>query len=468
MCKTTLKQKYLFPVLVILLLFVSCNSSSQTSPKGREFVPPAYIDINENEIVNSGRGFYRWINQEQAPIECKDRYNRFNWSVIEPTQGNYDFSKIETEAAFAAAAGGTFGFGVRCVVSGTAQAYPSYLDAMMSGWYSNNKLCWVPDWNDNDFLARVEALISALGAQYNNDARIGYIEIRTYGNWGEWHMSGFETPVLPAIPITTASIQRIIDAWVNAFPDKQIIMMSDNGVGLNYAMNKTGLTYPIGWRRDSWCNNRFVAIKTDDVAAWNSAKDRWKVAPVIIESYSSGGVTTSLGLQQIIDYHVSAIGNGNFGTWSSFTEQQQNDLLISAKTSGYRYSINRLVLPENINRGNAFTFSASWSNRGVAPIYRNWNIIYRLCNQSSDVVVWEGVSSLNLRTIIPTFDRTTLIDMPVVANDTFTIPLSVPAGLYNIDIIITDPTGYYSDPLKLAMTERKSNGAYTFGTVIVK
>ena len=124
------------------------------------------IPLIDNEITNPDRGFCRWNGNEMAPFPSIDRYARYNWTVFETSEGVYNFSSLYNEAAAAYAdpdGRGTFGLAFRCVVEGVDHAYPAYLDAKMTSWYSNNKKCWVPDWNNAYFLARHDSLVANLG-----------------------------------------------------------------------------------------------------------------------------------------------------------------------------------------------------------------------------------------------------------------------------------------------------------------
>jgi hypothetical protein len=430
------------------------------------------IPLIDNDITNPDRGFYRWNGNEMAPYPSIDRYARYNWTVFETSEGVYNFSSLYNEAAAAYAdpdGRGTFGLAFRCVVEGVDHAYPAYLDTKMTSWYSNNKKCWMPDWNNAYFIARHDSLVANLGRAFNKDPRIGFVEIRTYGNWGEWHLSGFETPPSPLAGITTATIQHIIDVFVKAFPDKQLIMMSDNVGGLQYAMSKTGLKYPIGWRRDSWCNSGFNNVSSSSSPAWPLAKDRWKTAPVIIEGYGNTGMTYSLGLQQVIDYHISGIGNGNFGSnlsWSTMTTDAQITMINSSKTAGYRYILRDVTTPTLFVPGQSVRFVANWSNVGVAPTYRNWAVKYRIVHPTTSALIWETTSKLNLRTLLPTYNFSTSVDTPFTVDETFTLPQNIALGTYSFEVLITDIDNYYS-PLKLANQNRKSTGAYPIGNVVV-
>jgi hypothetical protein len=463
-----MSNQRLLCILLILPFFTMCEKADSVLEESpgtggsirKDFVEFDYI------VNNPWVGLYRWINREHAPVPTMDSYNRFFWSSVETSPGVYDFSKMKAEAENARTdpdGKGTYGFGIRCMDTNTDRAYPAYLDPKMNAWYSDIKKCWVPDWNNEYFLTRLDSMVAALGREFNKDPRIGFIEIRSYGNWGEWHMSGYENPVAPAVKITVPTIQRMINMYVKAFPNKQIIMMSDNPDGLDYAMSITGLTYPIGWRRDSWCNPVFPALKNS--AAWPKASIRWKTAPVIVEGYGSSGTGENYpsGLSQVIEYHVSSIAN-NFDKWSSMTQTDKDLVMNSAKIAGYRFVLRSLTYPSTLVSGVSATIKSIWSNVGVAPVYQNWKVSYRLCDKISGVVKGEIPSSLNLRTLLPTLDQTTKIDTPIVIEDAIVLPSGLAIGEYELELCISDPTGYRL-PLRLAIAGRKSNGAYSMGSI---
>jgi uncharacterized protein YjdB len=423
---------------------------------------------NTTEVVNPGRGFYRWQWQELIKVPSIDWYERYDWAVLESATetGKYDFNFINVLANNAkndTDGKGKCGFGIRCVVEKTDLAYPSYLNKNMNSWYSTARKCSVPDWNSPYFLERHDSLIANLGRQFNNDERIGYIEIRTYGNWGEWHLTGFETPVLPLMNIQQASVYRIIDAYVKAFPNKQLIMMSDHAVGIEYALSIKGLKYPIGWRRDSWCNTQFRTINSYNSLELNN---RWQTAPVIIESYNEAGVTPKLGMQQIIDYHVSAVGNGNFGNPLTMTNGAKDSILQSARISGFRNILRSISYSPVFTPGQSVRVNAEWSNVGVAPTYDNWMINYRLFDKVKNDTIKQWTSKLDLKTLLPTYSFSTQIDVPLIVCDTLDIPSTLPAGNYDLEVLISDADKYFL-PLKLANDGRNANGAYVIGAVTV-
>ena len=71
-----------------------------------------------------------------------------------------------------------------------------------------------PDWNNETFLARWEALWAELGKRYANDPRLGYVDVGGYGKYGEWWVDG------AALHITDANGLRMIKAVASGLPEQ--------------------------------------------------------------------------------------------------------------------------------------------------------------------------------------------------------------------------------------------------------
>ncbi len=457
--------KVMLSVLVLFFL-IMCKDPQIIQPIITLSVKKTFIPL-DTFFVNPGVGYYHWLWQEIVPTPSIDRYSRVKWSDIESAEGVYNFSQLENDAQSAktdADGPGILGFGIMPVFQDNGRSYPAYIDSKMTSWTSVNKNCVVPDWNNAFFLERVDSLLAALGRKFNNDPRIGYIDIRSYGNWGEWHMSGFETPPSPLQPITLESKKRIIDAYVKAFPNKQLLMMSDGTEGMTYAMGITGLKYPIGWRRDSWGNLGFHSLKNG--AAWSVTADRWKTAPVVIEGYGGTGVTNTDCPGQVLDYHASAISNGNIGDWNTLSATAKTAMFQCAKVAGYHYVLRSFDCTDSLKIGKTNILKTVWSNIGVAPTYKSWNVVFRMYDVTTNNTIFESNSSLDLRTLLPTYSYLSRIDKPLTIEDNLLLPENITTGVYGLDLIVKDPTGY-SWPMRLYIKDRKYNGAYSLGTIKV-
>jgi hypothetical protein len=432
----------------------------------RRFQPRA-IPWSEPEIVNPLRGLYRWNNQEYAPQPrpAYDSYKRYAWRDLEPWRGHYDFSTIDRDLEAAQRAGRKHAIRVRAMIHGDGPPVPDYLVAAMGrGWWSHGT--YVPDWNDPDFLERMERLIAALGRRYNGDPRLAWVDVGFYGNWGEWHTWPMTYPARNgAVDMSTANKRELVDRMAAAFPSTRLIMGSEDEDTLVYALRK----YPtMGWRRDSlgsWIfdeNSTFRNLRRRP-ADWELVMERWQTAPIISEFISPNDQRDPdvyrLAQEQAEAYHVSLVSNGNTLAWDSLSRTGRSGLLDLGKQVGYRLVFSDLAINQELRPGEAFQVTSRWINHGNAPVYERWQPILELRDDGGRVR-WCGRLDLDLADLLPS-DRATGFA------DRFTLPGDLAPGRYDLVLVIRDPTGY-RDPLALAIHGRQADGSYRLGEVTVE
>lgn len=59
----------------------------------------------------------------------------------------------------------------------------------------------VPIWDDPIYLQAHKEFAAALAEKYDGDPRIEYIDVRTFGNWGEWHTSQLKGSEMPSVEV---------------------------------------------------------------------------------------------------------------------------------------------------------------------------------------------------------------------------------------------------------------------------
>jgi hypothetical protein len=399
------------------------------------------------------------------PAPAREAYARFTWRDLEPQRGRYDWSAIDAAIADAERTGRRFAFRVRALVSTKGTSVPDYLMEQMSRgwWYDKNgdgrRDSYVPDWNDPDFLERAEALLRALGKRYNGDPRIAWVDIGMFGNWGEWHTYAFPYPSRTgALPMTAANKRLLIDWHIAAFPDTQLVMLSDDGPALRYALEHSS---SIGWRRDSFGWDVFDNLQ-DKPDAWPLARERWKTAPVIVEFANRFNMTDpasyALGLDQAERYHVSLVGNGNMHDWDTLSRAAKQDLFALGKLAGYRLRLRELRLPKVVTPGGSLAISALWQNQGTAPPYEPWQVRYEL-RDGNGAVRWRGNAAHDLRTVLPD-------EVQEPHTDRFTLPADLAPGRYTLSIRVEDPAGQRR-PMQLAL-EGGTEGRYDLATLTIR
>lgn len=92
----------------------------------------------------------------------------------------------------------------------------------------------VPVWDDAVYLKYAKEFATALAKKYDGDPRIEYIDIRTFGEWGEWHVSNLEGSQMPSFEIQ----KDIVKHYASEFKKTQLVIPSDGyGEIYTYALS---------------------------------------------------------------------------------------------------------------------------------------------------------------------------------------------------------------------------------------
>lgn len=428
---------------------------------------PAGVPLSDPEITNPSRGQYEWINQAPLPRwwPNQDSYDRFGWYELEPAQGVYDFSRIDRKLEAAAAKGWRHGVGIMTAMSccnwGQAEwnggvQVPDYVKNNSNGsWvHVDGHSSFFPDWNNEFYLARWEALMAALGARYRNDPRFSYLDIRGYGNYGEWWVhNGFPT-------ISGPNALRLVDASVNAFSQggelrKHLVMLTPRDDALRYALSRSP---KVGVRADCLGSDLGPAVGYIADPA-HPARSRWQTAPFVTEWCGNPGNQSQFDAAErdVSAYNIASISSGNI---DGVGDPPNGAYERATKRSGYRIELDEVSLPATLNAGGAFSVATKWSNVGVTPAYDDWNVTLQLRNPATGAVVVRATSSLNLRSLLPTGST------PRSHADSFVVPSGVAAGTYDVVVQVLDAAGY-AKPLNLAIHGKAADGSYKVGSVRV-
>ncbi|MFL5802006.1 MAG: DUF4832 domain-containing protein [Roseiflexaceae bacterium] len=446
-------------LLAIVVLASSAAPASIAQTGGATItITPTAIPLADAEIVNPMRGFYRWYGSEPIPQPrpAYDHYARFGWRQLEPARGQYDFSAIEQALQEAENAGAKFAFRIMSVNEFTSPVeVPSYLTQEAGGAYCtyNGAHVWVPAWDSPQFLARAQALMSALGARFNGDPRLGYYDMGIYGHWGEWHTEGLCTP-----PAGDATKRALVDMQVAAFPNTRILMNSGGKEvdAFVYALSKSPR---IGIRVDSLCSPWFDSQFTESPQKLAAMQDRWKTAPIITEFYTWNPSGIALCDQQVSTWHIAAIANGSIGNWSSYTADQQAQILTIGKHAGYRFALNALTYLAEVPNNTLLPISSQWLNVGITPAYEPFAVTFELRPKDQTTVVWWALSRLDLEGFLPATE-------PQTINDQLYLSGRIPPGQYTLSLVVRDLTGYRA-PLSLAITGGDASGRYLLGELTI-
>ena len=214
---------------------------------------------NDEVLLNPGKGIILFSPKNSASYNylISTGYNRYNWCEIEPEEGVYNWSIIDDSIKSYAEVGKKFAFGIKCASTASNIQYVTpkwvfdagaeYREAEVSFWLSGVKTHQViPIWTDEIFLEKLNNFIKALGERYDGNENIAFIDIRSYGNYGEQHVGN-----LGGEEITPEQLKELyIKPYMEAFPN-------------------TLLVNP--WGREEyneiykWCAENGVSIRSDGI-----------------------------------------------------------------------------------------------------------------------------------------------------------------------------------------------------------
>lgn len=421
----------IFPVIVCLLFsnFLMCAKGTFEPYNIDNQVHNSFKEL-ETTIFNSGQG---WMNSTRFP--CSITYLRISWSELEPGRGKYDWTVIEN--AIASSRKKNARISLRIMTC----------NAHSSGYYTSPK--WLfdegckgyeylkggandpsggalipriePEYSDPIYISRHAEFISALGEKYNNSPYIEFLDIGSYGVWGEWHTDH---------PASIEIRKKIVDMYRQAFPNKQLVFMTDDAEVLRYALeNKIGMRRDgVGspWHESNWIGSaKYVAV--------SRMADAWKIAPIVFEWYGDYSYLISKGwsfesaINFMLNNHVTII-NDNIGN----VPQDKMPLLNKiARLAGARLVLNDLSHNKKVTTDSLLEVKMRWSNTGVGKIYNHYVLRFHLLNSKNQVVMSQD-SKIDLRDWLPGTINFT---------ESITIPSAIKKGDYELAIALVDPKG---------------------------
>lgn len=234
----------------------------------------------------------------------------------------------------------------------------------------------VPVWDDEIYLQACKDFATAIAERYDGDPRVELIDIRPFGNWGEWHFSQVAGSEMPSVEIQKDMVKYYRDAF-----DKTLLAITSNANGEIY---EYALSIGVAKRDDG-----FIASSNRE---WGLRQSYKANIPAIAENAS----TYRMMLEN---------ENGPYGplkwTQKRFRECIEiAHLTITAldqdSQCGYKiYTEQKELLDEMVNRiGYNFTVTSAVrngnklkvtiKNTGVAPCYFNINLCAEITDKNGN------------------------------------------------------------------------------------
>ena len=161
------------------------------------------------------------------------------WEDLNPAEGVYNFDEIDRALEACEQAGRTYGIRIipYTTSKGSDDNYGAEHDFVPQWVYDKGAKqdltsykykegapqIKVPNWSDPIYIQAYKDFTKALADRYNGDPRVEYVEIRAFGNMGEWHTSEFIGNEMPS-----SEIQKdMLSYFASVFPDTTCCALSD-------------------------------------------------------------------------------------------------------------------------------------------------------------------------------------------------------------------------------------------------
>jgi len=418
----------------------------------------------KNVLYNPGMGLADFHFGFEHPPSADEyprqtvAYFRWSWSDLEPEEGQYAFDFVDRIISQAKAKGETLAFRMM-----------TEYKVGSPGWLLHKGIGSVavdggifPDYNNPTFLQYHEKLIKAFGARYAGSPDIDHVDIGSVGCWGEWNMAccqGVEAQCQQYFPAEENQI-KITDWYFKYFAGTPLVML--HGGQLKYAVSRGA-----GWRGDcfgdyglfgpTWnhMEHAYPPVLQDPVIerAWKNAPVQFEVCGVMKNWYDRG-FDIDLILAKGLEWHVSVL-NAKSSPIPSEWRSRIDEFLTKV---GYRFVLRQMTHTTETRTGRKLFLRSRWENVGVAPIYHDWPLAYRL-RSAEDQVVARWVSTVQLRQWLP--------DAQHEVEDTVTVPEDVPEGSYVLDVAILDQGGH-TPFVDLAISGKRQDRWYPISTVLIR
>ena len=393
----------------LLFLGLVLGGINAGSAEERTTVQPK---ITRKALINPGMGWmhyhyssrlwaYGGLQKPDDTLDwfpgCSTIYFRLAWCYLEPEEGKYRWDIIDSYAQPWIAQGKKIAFRITTCENRFRYATPEWVFKAGAKFTEytfatymakkSDKPLLEPIYTDPIYLEKLDHFLAAMGKRYNGNPHVAYIDIGTFGIWGEGHTGGTSKLTQEQ---TDCVVKVHIDLHKKHFPDT-LLCISDDVAGasrpgtdfpsLNYAFSQ-GVTL----RDDS-----ILVLKEPKMWFHNELAQKFsKTMPVIIEhehyglSKNRGAWNQDLLVKSVEEYHGSYM---SIHWWpKEFLKENKDAVDRINKRLGYRIELREVDYPARVKVGEEFTIKSSWANVGVAPCYAGAFAAYALKDQKGNIV----------------------------------------------------------------------------------
>jgi len=341
-------------------------------------------------------------------------YLRVTWAQLEPEEGKFNWTLLDTPAQRWIDAGKQISFRVSCHETGLRYATPKWVkDAGSRGYNIGGRGqfptrsritmeegdTWEPAYDDPIFLEKLENFLKVFAERYDNNPSVAFMDIGSYGTWGEGH-----TVHASRIDYPFATFKAHIDLHCKYFKNTQLCISDDvdgyNNTNGNYPVMDYALSQGVSMRDDS-----VLSGSTGDLGWYHAdmAQRFWPTLPVIMEHahYNSIKERDAFGrngeniIRAVEAYHPSYL---SIHGWPyEYLEENREAIDKINLRLGYRLQLNEISYPQEVRIGEPFRVLSRWSNSAVAPCYTGGYPCFTIKDAKNGIVSTHVDRNLNVK-----------------------------------------------------------------------
>ena len=375
------------------------NDAPITKNPGKGWIKYNSTDYTAKEAEEPGEQFAEEIALEKKANELsRTSYTRFRWADIEPEKGKYDWSIIDDFIEKSEKDGMQTAFGVMGLdTSKGLQTTPMWVveEAAAAGernWThtSQGKVVHCTQQGlGSKYLENYEVFLKAMAERYDGDPRIEYIDVRSYGNYGEFHRINCNGSTQLDI-IGEEAMKKHISMHTDYFKKTQIIVCS----GITYHTNSTS-EVPNQYVEAPWVIEQGVGIRNDAGYTSQFCVGQFHGSqPAILEQ---GPHYQQFKFQYgfNIEHYMDCLRNDKFsymdlGEWGDstvdFVREQLDVIEYISNKMGYHFVLENVSMPKKADNDETFGIKFDWMNKGITYLYKDAVIDVAILDSNNKVI----------------------------------------------------------------------------------
>jgi hypothetical protein len=352
---------------------------------------------DDTMLLNPGKGYVQYYGADN--VYTKDYigvgYTRWAWSDIESIEGQFNWKAIDDFIKDFKHHGKRSALGVMSVSTGLGKEFvtPKWVfDAgaiplMIPDKTSPTGNQIIPKtWDDPVFVEKLKRFVEAFGEHYDGNSDIAFLDIRSYGNWGEGHV-GF----LPGIDLAPPEIYKkfYLQPYIDAFKKTQLIVPW--GSDFYDATYDWAITKGVGIRRDGILSH-WSKDGSECLRAFGHEPAIFEYCDGYEQTKKNGYWSTNLLMKCV------QTGKPSYLQWDEkiFRENREFCLKLGNKL-GYHFILQQATIPAEIRPGAPFSVQWRWLNDGVAPLYEPCQVAIALLDGKNEIVQKQWLADSNPR-----------------------------------------------------------------------